>query len=458
MSLNKDISWNAATKTVKSVQFSILGTDELRRMSVVEVVHADTTESNNEPRIAGLNDPRMGVLDFGKVCPTDGQDYNLCPGYFGHIELPRPVFHIQFLPLVMKILKCVCWRCSRLLIDKSTKEFEGMTILKNKKIQFTNITKTLCNSKICFSDEDNNGCGAIQPTKYVKDGISKINAEFKVGKEKEDVKKLVFTAEMILNILKNISDEDIELLGYDPKWSRPESMICEVLPVPPLNVRPYVTRDGNQRAEDDLTHKLSEIVKTAQQLEQRIQSNSETRHIEELVELLQYHIATFVDNEQPNLLVATQRSGRPIKSLRQRLKGKHARIRGNLMGKRVNFSARSVITGDPCIEIDELGVPLAIVMNLTFPEAVTDYNKNRMYALIKNGPYKYPGAKLITRNQQTCNGNYEQCHTYLEHHPNPENIVLQNGDIVHRHLQDGDFVLFNRQPSLHRVSMMGHRV
>ena len=131
MSLNKDISWNAATKTVKSVQFSILGTDELRRMSVVEVVHADTTESNNEPRIAGLNDPRMGVLDFGKVCPTDGQDYNLCPGYFGHIELPRPVFHIQFLPLIMKILKCVCWRCSRILIDKSTKEFAGITILKS---------------------------------------------------------------------------------------------------------------------------------------------------------------------------------------------------------------------------------------------------------------------------------------------------------------------------------------
>ncbi len=458
MSLNKDISWNASTKNVKSVQFSILGTDELRRMSVVEVVHADTTESNNEPRIAGLNDPRMGVLDFGKVCPTDGQDYNLCPGYFGHIELPRPVFHIQFLPLVMKILKCVCWRCSRILVDKSTKEFAGMTILKNKKAQFTNITKTLCNSKICFADEDNNGCGAIQPTKWVKDGISKIIAEFKVGKEKDDVKRLVFTAEMILNILKNISDEDIELLGYDPKWSRPESMICEILPVPPLNVRPYVTRDGNQRAEDDLTHKLSEIVKTSQQLEQRINSNSEARHIEELVELLQYHVATFVDNEQPNLLVATQRSGRPIKSLRQRLKGKHARIRGNLMGKRVNFSARSVITGDPCIEIDELGVPLAIAMNLTFPETVTDYNKNSIYALIKNGPYKYPGAKLITRNQQTCKGNYEQCHTYLEHHPNPENIELQDGDIVHRHLQDGDFVLFNRQPSLHRVSMMGHRV
>ena len=147
-----------------------------------------------------------------------------------------------------------------------------------------------------------------------------------------------------------------------------------------------------------------------------------------------------------------QRSGRPLQCIMDRLNSKYGRIRGNLMGKRVDFSARSVITGDPNLSIRELGVPLKIAMNITKPVKVNDRNKNFLTKLIQNGPddpEKYPGAKILQR----ANGESISLR-YVDR----ESIVLQNGDIVHRHMMDGDGVLFNRQPSLHRMSMMCHIV
>ena len=146
---------------------------------------------------------------------------------------------------------------------------------------------------------------------------------------------------------------------------------------------------------------------------------------------------------------SAQRSGRPLKSLQQRLGTKEGRIRNNLQGKRVEFSARSVITPDPNISVAELGVPLKVAMNLTFPERVTAYNIERMYALVQNGPDKYPGAKSIQRTGGRMIG--------LKH-VNTKTIQLYEGDVINRHLLDGDPVLFNRQPSLHRMSMMCHLV
>ena len=165
--------------------------------------------------------------------------------------------------------------------------------------------------------------------------------------------------------------------------------------------------------------------------------------------MLQYHIATLVDNQIPGVAPSAQRGGRPLKSIQQRLGSKEGRIRYNLQGKRVEFSARSVITPDPNISIAELGVPTRIAMNLTVPERVTNYNRDKLYKLVQNGTSTYPGAKTLVR---------KDGRTISLAHVNTKEIVLYNGDLVNRHLMDGDMVLFNRQPTLHRMSMMGHRV
>jgi DNA-directed RNA polymerase II subunit RPB1 len=226
-------------------------------------------------------------------------------------------------------------------------------------------------------------------------------------------------------------------------------MICTVLAVPPLTVRPSVVMDDNQRMEDDLTHKLVDIVRNNQRLRDKIDKGDSADVISKYTDLLQFDVATYVDNDIKGF-TASQRSGRPLKTLKSRLGAKTGRVRGNLMGKRVDFSARSVITPDANIDVDELGVPEEIAMNLTFPEVVTVYNRDRLMTYIRNGPAKYPGAKsvFLKDDQRPISLKYV----------NPEMIDLKDGDIVHRHLVDGDVVLFNRQPSLHKGSMECHRV
>lgn len=162
------------------------------------------------------------------------------------------------------------------------------------------------------------------------------------------------------------------------RFVRPDWMIVTALPVPPPHVRPSVMMDSSARCEDDLTHKLAEIIRANNALRKQEQNGAPQHIINDFAALVQYHLTTYMDNTIPGVPVSMQKSGRPIKSISQRLKGKEGRIRGNLMGKRVDFSARTVITGDPNIGIDELGVPWTIALNLTFPETVTPFNIHKM--------------------------------------------------------------------------------
>lgn len=203
------------------------------------------------------------------------------------------------------------------------------------------------------------------------------------------------------------------------------------------------------RSEDDLTYKLADIIKANQNVRRLEQEGAPAHVVDEFETLLQYHIATYMDNDLPGQPQSMQKSGRPVKSIRARLKGKEGRLRGNLMGKRVDFSARTVITGDPNLDLDQVGVPYSIARNLTYPERVTPYNITYLQELVRNGPNEYPGARYVVRdNGERIDLRYnKQASTFLQY-----------GWIVERHLKDGDYVLFNRQPSLHKMSMMSHRI
>jgi DNA-directed RNA polymerase beta' subunit len=443
MSIYKDLSNLNDIKTVKGIRFCILSPDEIKRMSVAEIFKTDTY-LGLEPVVNGLFDPRMGVIDYNRVCQTCEHKNTFCPGHFGHINLAKPVFYVQFFDIVKKILKCVCFRCSKLLIDQNNDKIQGILkkkITRQKKWEL--IYKQCSKIKRCGSDCEG-GCGAKQPDKITKEPIIKIVMEWK-----EEEKTVAMSAEDVLRILKRISDSDSELMGFSKTFNRPDWMICTVMPVPPPSVRPSVRTDTGQRSEDDLTHKLCDIVKSNNALKSKIEKGASKEQVDIATQVLQYHVATFIDNKIPGINPAQQRTGRLLKSLTERLKSKDGRIRGNLMGKRVDFSARSVITPDANISIDELGVPLKIAMNLTFPEIVNKYNKERLKKYVVNGPTKYPGAKFIRKGEWTKS---------LKNMPDRENIVLEDGDVVDRHIIDGDPVLFNRQPSLHKYSMMCHKV
>jgi DNA-directed RNA polymerase subunit A' len=249
--------------------------------------------------------------------------------------------------------------------------------------------------------------------------------------------------------LAKISDDDLRDLGFDPEYSRPEWAVLTVLPVPPVNVRPSITLESGERSEDNLTHKLVEVLRINQRLESNINAGAPQLIVEDLWELLQYHVTTYFNNESPNIPPARHRSGMPLKTLAQRLKGKEGRFRYNLSGKRVNFSARTVVSPDGCISINEVGVPEYIAEELTVPIKVTDWNLEECKKLINSN--EKPMAVYVT----SPNGRRRKITE-----TNKEEILneLTAGWIVERQMKDGDIVLFNRYPSLHRMSIMAHRV
>ena len=440
-------SSNVIPAKIIGIQFSIFSPEEIRKYSVVEVTNKETYVGM-KPKIGGLFDPRMGVSEPGMICPTDGMNYIDSPGYFGHVNLSRPVFYIQYIDTIINILKCVCHRCGKLLISKTANE----SLSNYSNIKRWNKVLELCKSpqlKRC-GDDTEDGCGCLKPNKIKQDGFASIVAEWS-GNTPEETMIVKIDPEMVIKIFKKISDEEVNFMGFSNIWSRPEWMVCKVFAVPPPSVRPSVKHDAQQRSEDDLTHIIINIIKINNKIKQLTELGNEEnlKNIDDWVQVLQYYIATMVDNNMSGASPVTQRSGRALKSISERHKGKTGRVRGNLMGKRVDFSARSVITPDPELSISELGVPLKIAKNITKPVKVQEFNFKYLSYLVKNGPNNYPGAKIIEKK----NG-VSISLGYVDR----ENVKIEYGDIVHRHMLDGDVVLFNRQPTLHRMSMMAHIV
>ena len=442
---------NIKPSKIIGIQFSLLSADDIRKSSVAEITSRDTY-INNKPVLNGLFDPRMGVLDAGLICPTDGLDYMKTPGYFGHIELAKPVFYIQYLNTLIKILRCVCIKCGKLKISKKKYDFVRKFSPK-KRWDFVFSHANKC--KRCGEDTEE-GCGTKQPRKIYKQDLAEIYAEWEkmesVLDEDGNVKEkptIKLSPETILRILKRISDEDISFMGFSPIWSRPEWFICQTLAIPPPAVRPSVKHDSQQRSEDDISHIIVNIIKANSTLQDKIQQGAPAKMIHDWTLVLQYYVATMVDNKIPGVASVAQRSGRALKSIKERLIGKQGRVRGNLQGKRVDYSSRSVITPDANLSIEELGVPLKIAKNITFPATVNKRNKTFLTKLVLNGPDVHPGANVLERkNGESISLRYVERKT----------LELQYGDVVHRHLIDGDPVLFNRQPTLHRMSMMCHKV
>jgi DNA-directed RNA polymerase II subunit RPB1 len=264
-------------------------------------------------------------------------------------------------------------------------------------------------------------------------------------------RKQFLPAAKAVEIFKRMKVDDMKALGLDVTWARPDWLLTQVVPVPPLHVRPSVNMGGGSgTSEDDLTHQLVNIVKCNIALKSAIAEGEPQMIVEQIEHSLQHNVSAFMDNELRGMPQVTQRSGRPLKSLQQRLKGKEGRIRGNLMGKRVDFSARTVITADPNLGIQQVGVPRSVAMNLTVPDRVTPFNLSELSALVANGPTEHPGAKHIIRSDGT--------RVDLRFVKNKSDLMLSNGWIVERHLRDGDVVIFNRQPSLHKMSIMAHFV
>ncbi|AFZ72425.1 DNA-directed RNA polymerase subunit A' [Natronobacterium gregoryi] len=501
---------NTTPKDIGSINFGLMEPEEYREMSATKIITADTYDDDGFPIDMGLMDPRLGVIDPGLECKTCGKHSGSCNGHFGHIELAAPVIHVGFTKLIRRLLRGTCRECSRLLLTEDERaEFHGQIDEARKLSRDLNdVTKAAIRQ--ARKKDRCPHCGEIQydidhekPTTYyevqqvltseysqriaaamqgIDDGeqmspdelaeetdidLGRVNeilsGSFRpresqrkaiekaldIDLTEEDTNKLMPSD--IRDWFEAIPDEDIEVLGIDPDRSRPEWMILTVLPVPPVTARPSITLDNGQRSEDDLTHKLVDIIRINQRFMENREAGAPQLIIEDLWELLQYHVTTFMDNEISGTPPARHRSGRPLKTLSQRLKGKEGRFRGSLSGKRVNFSARTVISPDPTLSLNEVGVPDRVAKEMTQTMNVTERNLEKARRFVSNGPEGHPGANYVRRpDGRRLKVTEKNCEQLAE--------KVKAGWEVNRHLIDGDIVIFNRQPSLHRMSIMAHEV
>jgi DNA-directed RNA polymerase subunit A' len=434
------------TKMIEKIKFGLLSPDEIRKMSAARIITADTYDEDGLPIPSGLMDQRLGTIEPGQRCQTCGNLVSNCMGHFGHIELARPVIHVGYAKKVLKVLRSICPECSHLMLTEEEKEKFRKEQVKHRKLFFEGdedasklVFKRARKSKVCPY------CGAKKKKIIIEKPTTFYEEEENKGSRR-------ITPIEILERLKKMNDNDLRILGISPENARLEWVVFTVLPIPPVCARPSITLDSGIRSEDDLTHKLVDVIRINQRLRENIDAGAPHLIVEDLWELLQYHITTYFDNQVSGIPPARHRSGRALRTLTQRLKGKEGRFRSNLSGKRVDFSARSVISPNPYISINEVGVPIEIAKILTIPTNVNDWNIEEMKQMVMNGPNHHPGANYIIRNDRR--------RIDLRYVKNRKMIaeMLAPGFTVERHLNNGDLVLFNRQPSLHRMSIMAHEV
>jgi len=409
-------------KRIEGLYFSLLNPEQIKKIATARIVTPELYDIDGYPVDGGLMDLRLGAIDPGVRCRTCGGRLKECLGHPGMIELSRPVIHIKYIPIIEMCLRCFCQHCGKFLL--SEEKANDYPILKER-------IKKAKDAKKCPH------CGNLQEKVKLDKPLT-----FKKGK------KRIFPDE-IRDILVGIPNEDLKYVGINPEVLRPEWGVLTVLLVPPVTVRPSITLETGERSEDDLTHKLGDIIRADQRLRENLNAGAPEVIIDDLWDLLQYHITTFYDNSMAGVPPARHRSGHPLKTITERIKGKEGRIRHNLAGKRVNFSSRTVISPDPNLKINQIGIPKEIATTLTVNESVTTLNIEYLKKLIKSEGY--PGANYVIR----PDGKRKKIISELK-----DEIIaeLAPGYIVERHLRDGDIVLFNRHPSLHKASLMAHFV
>ncbi len=474
--LKSAVAESAPLSQLSHIQFGMFSWHEMARAAEINITNQGLYNwVTRVPTVHGVLDSRLGVSAKGERCGTCGQNSSDCPGHWGVIDLQLPVFHVGFFKEIIGVAQCVCKSCARVLLKRKERK-RSLQRMRNPRVGSLERTKRRkVIVEACKKVRSCPWCGSYNgvvkrvpsaPTmriihdKYRAKGTpaelvdvlhssmqraadESADVRDNLGKANEDLTPLV-----LYQLFQNIPDEDLDLL-YMSQTGRPENMILHKIMVPPVAIRPSVSTDGGSATnEDDLTVKLREIIEVNNAIVGAITQGTPASRLMMGWDILQNLVAEYIAGEAPG----AAQPGAPKKAIRalcQRLKGKQGRFRGNLSGKRVNFSGRTVISPDPLLPIFEVGVPELVACVLTFPAKVTDANIEELRTLVRNGT-QYPGANKVIR----ADGIVRSLQYGDKGRVADE---LRVGDTVLRHMKNGDFVLFNRQPSLHKMSIMAHQ-
>lgn len=462
------------TVELDRITFEIMSAEFILKQSVCEVYSTKMSGPNS------VYDDRMGVMETGKTCVQCQKTTKECVGHMGHIKLNIDIIHPLFYKQVLNFLKCVCYKCSRLLLTESQLKLESLLRYQNQN-RFLKILEKMDRIYTCMH------CQSTQP-KFVFSSTEKmVHMIFK--KDKEQVRVVLLESD-IRKILENLPTSDVKLLGFDITHSHPKNLILTVLPVLPPVCRPYLVADSTT-CDDDLTIQYVEIIKANKHL---ADPNLNELRKQKYTQIIKFRIKCLFNNDQGS---SKHSNGRPLKGIKKRLTGKEGLLRGNLLGKRVDKSARTVIGPDPTLRTNEIGIPPHIAEILSYPVRANRHNISRIqewiqegkvnfilrdngnsrinikYALYKQGTKLQFGDYLQKKNGKIIHIRYEKQLFLLEEGDRilrngkmVENLVynttkpveLKIGDIVERKLMDGDILLLNRQPTLHKGSMIAQNI
>ncbi|KAL3824530.1 hypothetical protein ACJIZ3_020559 [Penstemon smallii] len=455
-------------RRIESIQFSTFSETDVLRASEVEVSFGRYYDSNQKPINNGLLDPRMGPAKKKELCETCFGKFNECPGHCGYVVLALPAYNVGYLSTIVDILKCICKKCSRVLLEERERQ-DFLKKMRNPKIEHLKKNEMLkkvvkrCNAMAgskravkCSRCGYINGMVKRQALKILHDRAKVVDSyrdecNTALSHIKDFKGDMIFSPtldpKLVHHLLRNMLDEDCELLYIN---DRPEKLIITNILVPPIAIRPSVVVNGaTQSNENDITERLKRIIQANASLRKDMLEPTNYSKCLPSWEELQMEVAQYINSEVRGLPHQESQS-KPLSGFVQRLNGKQGRFRGNLSGKRVEFTGRTVISPDPNLKITEVAIPILMARILTYPERVSHHNIEKLKLCVRNGPNKYPGAKFI----RLPDGHEISLVAPIRKRHADE---LKYGYIVHRHLEDGDVVLFNRQPSLHRMSIMCHR-
>ncbi|CAF1241130.1 unnamed protein product [Rotaria sp. Silwood1] len=461
-------------KVINQIQFAPFSSLEMQKEAHIHVVSKNlySQDAARTPAPFGVLDPKLGVCGGKRICDTCHQDVTKCLGHYGYIDLQLPVFHIGFFRSIVVVLQTICKKCSRVMLNKEMKQtFQRqlcrpvLTYLQKKSLR-KRVHEKAKKTTICpYCGELN---GAVLKCALLKIAHDKYRTQKRQHNTLVDINELFHSARQsnaevgalissyteilnpvrVLELFERIPTEDLPLLLIDESIIHPRDFILSRILVPPICIRPTVQSDFRAGTnEDDLTIKLSEIIFLNDVIQRNRLNGVKMDKLVEQWDFLQLQCALYI-NSSLSGIPAHMQPKKWIRSFAQRLKGKQGRFRGNLSGKRVDFSARTVISPDPNLRIDEVAVPIHVAKIMSYPEIVNKTNIEFIRQLVRNGPDVHPGANFIIHPKT------EQKKFLKYGDRNDMAAKLRYGDIVERHLIDGDVVLFNRQPSLHRLSIM----
>jgi len=403
-----------------------------------------------------MYDKRMGAI-LSNRCQLCGLNVKECPGHFGRIKLATLVFHPVFLKTIKNIASCFCSKCGFNLISDLVKN-ESLTYKKRNRLKFVFKSVESLKKKrhvicgICSYSVDNN---VLYTLKTSTNGIT--------YKDKND-KIVLLYPEDVFNVFNKLTPIDLEMLGLDYKYSHPQNMILKSILVPPHTIRPFITgldfkSGGNM--EDNLFKTFNQIVEVNESLKLELLKNPNIRKNEGIADMLNMTIAaSYIDTQNKSggeFQFKTVSGQSKLMSLTEKFKGKKGMLRDNIQGKRLNMCARTVLGPDKDIHINELGISKTVAMKLPVKVQINRYNINEFREYIENGSDIYPGAKYIISDGSTRK--IKTPKTAEEKKINKQiKKSLKIGDYVGRHILDGDYGLFNRQPSLHKLSINAHKI